>query len=208
MNFFTKASLTAGIVLSSVFISAVNASAAVFNFTFDNTFDSTLTPPFVGSGTLGFDGAATVGSYSLASLSNLNMNFSFTNGSSFSLADSISDFSTSGISIFDLGSGNLGLVFTGSNPLASMRFIKNSDNLSFEPTISISNPTGCCGGNGVTNLYTNGSSVLGSYNAVSAAQQVPEPTTVLGSLAAFAYAAHSKRKSNLDRSTAKKEFGE
>lgn len=205
MKFFTKASLTAGIVVSSVFISAVNASAAVFNFTFDNTFDSTLTPPFVGSGTLGFDGTAAVGNFALASLSNLNMNFSFTNGSSFSLADSTSNLSTSGISIFDLGSGNLGLVFTGNNRGGSVTFNSNTSSLNFEPTSSISDPTGCCGGNGVTNLYIS-NELSGSYNAVSAAQQVPEPATVLGSLAAFAYAAHSKRKSKLARSTAKKEF--
>jgi hypothetical protein len=199
MNFFTKASLTAGIVVSSVFISAVNASAAVFNFTFDNTFDSTVTAPFVGSGTLSFDGAATVGTYSLASLSNLNMNFSFTNGSSFSLADSTSNLSTSGISIFDLGSGNLGLVFTGNGGGGSVDFTKNSTNLSFEPTSSISDPTGCCGGNGVTNLYTN-DPLGGSYNATAAAQQVPEPFTIIGTLVGGTAALRMRKKLKLDRS--------
>jgi hypothetical protein len=181
MNFFTKASLTTSIVVSSVFTISTNASAATFNFTFDRTFDSSLTPPFVGSGTLGFDGAATVGSYSLASLSNLNMNFSFTNGTSFSLADLTSNLSTSGISVFDLGSGNFGLVFTGTSALGSVDFLKNSTSLNFEPTSSISNPKGSFGGNGVTNVYVS-DALLGSYNAVSASQSVPEPFTVIGTL--------------------------
>jgi hypothetical protein len=199
MNFFTKASLTSGIVLSSVFTSAVNASAAIFNFTFDNTFDSTVTAPFVGSGTLGFDGAATVGDFSLASLSNLNMNFSFTNGSSFSLADSTSNLSTSGISIFDLGAGNLGLVFTGSGGGGAVDFSKNSTSLSFEPTSSISNPTGCCGGNGVTNLYFT-EAFGGSYNATAAAQSVPEPFTIVGTLVGGTAAIRMRKKLKLDRS--------
>lgn len=198
MNFFTKASLTAGIVFSSVFTNAVNASAAVFNFTFDKTFDSTLTSPFVGSGTLSFDGAATVGSYSLVSLSNLNMNFSFTNGTSFSLANLTSNLSTSGISVFDLGSGNFGLVFTGtgSNNLGSVDFIKNSTSLSFEPTSGIGNPMGSFGGNGVTNVYVS-DLLLGSYNAVSTAQpstSVPEPFTVIGSLVGGTAALRMRKK--------------
>jgi hypothetical protein len=203
MKFFTKAPLIAGIILSSVFIIAGNASAAVFNFTFDNTVDQTVTPPFVGSGTLSFDGTATVGIYSLASLSNLNVNFSFTDGSSYTIADlnSGTNLSLIGISIFDLGSGNLGLVTTGN----VLRF-KNSS-LNFEPTSNINDPINFSTNSSVVHGYIN-NNVGGNYNAVGAAQQVPEPATILGSLAAFAYAAHSKRKSNLDRSTAKKEFGE
>lgn len=200
MNFFTKASLTAGIVFSSVFTNAVNASAAVFNFTFDNTFDSTLTSPFVGSGTLSFDGTATVGSYSLVSLSNLNMNFSFTNGTSFSLANLTSNLSTSGISVFDLGSGNFGLVFTGTgNGFGSVDFIKDPTSLSFEPTGDISDPMGFFGGNGVTNLYVT-DVFLGSYNAVSTAQpstSVPEPFTVIGSLVGGTAALRMRKKLKL-----------
>lgn len=210
MNFFTKASLTAGIVLSSVFINAVNASAVVFNFTFDNTFDATLTPPFVGSGTLSFDGAATVGTFSLNSLSNLNMNFSFTDGSSYGIADLNTNLSNAGISVFDPGSGNLAVVFTGNGGLSqsgSVDFSNSFGVLTFEPTISISNPTGCCGGDGFTNLYQNGS-LQGSYSTVNAAQQVPEPATILGSLTAFAYAAYSKRKSHLAQSTKKNDLGD
>jgi hypothetical protein len=198
MNFFTKASLTAGIVVSSAFMSAVNASAAVFNFTFDNTFDATLTPPFVGSGTLSFDGAATVGTYSLASVSNLNMNFSFTDGSSFSITDVTSNLATSGISIFNSGSGNLGLVFTGNQVLT---FINNSSQqFGFEPTISISNPTGTFVGNGVTNTYQT-DLLLGSYNATAVASttSVPEPFTVIGTLVGGTAAFRMRKKLKLAR---------
>jgi hypothetical protein len=196
MNFFTKASLTAGIVFSSVFTNAVNASAAVFNFTFDNTgFDQTVTPPFVGSGTLSFDGTATVGTYSLASLSNLNINFSFTNGSSFSLADldSPSMLFNSGISIFDLGSGNLGLVNTGG----VLRF--KNDSLAFEPTSSINSTIGFASNSSVVHQYLN-NGVGGSYNAISSAQLVPEPFTIIGTLVGGTAAIRMRKKLKLDRS--------
>ncbi len=198
MNFFTKASLTAGIVVSSVFTNAVNASAAVFNFTFDNTFDYTVTPPFVGSGTLSFDGTATVGTYSLASLSNLNVNFSFTDGSSYTIADldSGSNLSSSGISIFDLGSGNLGLVTTGN----VLRF-KNSS-LNFEPTGGINDPVALFSFDSnasVVHTYVN-NNVGGSYNAVIAAQSVPEPFTIVGTLIGGTAALRMRKKLKLERS--------
>jgi hypothetical protein len=198
MNFFTKASLTTSIVVSSVFVSAANASAAVFNFTFDNTFDYTVTPPFVGSGTLSFDGTATVGTYSLNSLSNLNMNFSFTDGSSYTIAnlDSPIMLSNSGISIFDRGSGNLGLVTTG----AVLRF-KNSS-LQFEPTSNINDPVALFGNDSnaaVVHTYVN-NNVGGSYNATAVAPTtpVPEPFTVIGTLVGST-AAFRMRKKLTDR---------
>jgi hypothetical protein len=194
MNFFTKASLTTSIVVSSVFISAANASAAVFNFTFDNTFDYTVTPPFVGSGTLSFDGTATVGTYSLNSLSNLNMNFSFTDGSSYTITDldSLSMLSNSGISIFDRGSGNLGLVTTG----AVLRF-KNAS-LNFEPTSNINDPVAFFSNDSnaaVVHTYVN-NNVGGSYNATAVAPttSVPEPFTVIGTLVGGTAALRMRKK--------------
>jgi hypothetical protein len=216
MNFLTKSLLATNIILCSLSISTINASAAVFNFTFGQKgFDNTLSPPFVGSGTLSFDGAAIVGSYSLASLSNLDINLSFTNGLSFNSGDLPSNLSTTGISIFDSGSGNLGLTFTGGVSEGGLRLRSygpglDADYLNFEPTNSINNRIGSYGGDGVNNIYyvdiyrksfmnpdahrLYSSVFFGNYNAVSA-QQVPEPATILGSLTAFSFAVYSKHKS-------------
>jgi hypothetical protein len=51
--------------------------AATFDIKFNNTFDGTLNGPFVGSGTLSFDGNLADGTYLLSSLNNLAMSFSF-----------------------------------------------------------------------------------------------------------------------------------
>ncbi len=91
----------------------VEVTQTNFDFLFDNTFDNTLTAPFVGSGSLSFDGIASVGSFRLASLTGLQVSFSFNSGDTFTEADIVTDLSATGINIFDAGGGDLGLVFTG-----------------------------------------------------------------------------------------------
>ncbi|MGD1703217.1 PEP-CTERM sorting domain-containing protein [Dapis sp. BLCC M229] len=181
----------AGVTMIS--FQTIPAHAAQFNFTFDDIIDNNLAEPFVGSGVLSFDGDAEVGTYTLDSLSNLDMNFSFDDGSSFDIGDLRTNLSLAGISIFDLGAGELGLVFTGFNGLivgGSIDFQNDFDTLlTFEPTGSIDNPIGCCGGDGVTNLYANllpdgnsfETSFFGSYTAVSSVS-TPEPASLLGFL--------------------------
>ena len=65
--------------------SRVNAGM-IFSVVFDDTFDSTLTPPFVGSGTLSFDDNLPDGSYLLNGLTNLAISFTF-GVETFTLAD-------------------------------------------------------------------------------------------------------------------------
>jgi hypothetical protein len=222
MNFLTKSLLATNIILCSLSIGTINASAAVFNFTFDGNIIDTTTvrPPFVGGGTLSFDGAAIVGSSSFASLSNLDVNFSFIDGFSFKRDDLNLSSSSSiyGISIFDLGAGNLGLAFTTQNEFSPLSFSSEPNyparflfppSLNFEPTISINSPITRSGGNGFSNQYFIAGTIqsfmnpgatrpevaiVGKYNAVSA-QEVPEPATILGSLTAFSFAVYSKHKS-------------
>jgi hypothetical protein len=211
MNSLTKSLLATNIILCSLSIGTINASAAVFNFTFNASSDSR------GSGTLSFDGDAIVGSSSLASLSNLDVNFSFIDGFSFKRDDLNLSSSSSiyGISIFDLGAGNLGLAFTTQNEFSPLSFSSEPNyparflfppSLSFEPTISINSPITRSGG--ISNQYaiagtiqsfmnpgaTRPEVIVGNYNAVSA-QEVPEPATILGSLTAFSFAVYSKHKS-------------
>ena len=129
---------------------------STFNFVFDNTFDNTLTEPFVGSGFLRFDGFANVGSFALDSLSGLQLSFTLDTGDTFTEADIITDLSTSGINIFDTGNGDLGLVFTGVGGgifNGSLELTSGPRTLGFEPTPDISDPNGTQGGNGVINRY-------------------------------------------------------
>ena len=58
-----------------------------FDFNLDDTFDETVTEPFVEEGTFSFDGDPGDGTYALESLSNFDFNFSFTDGSSFTNAE-------------------------------------------------------------------------------------------------------------------------
>jgi hypothetical protein len=220
MNFLTKSLLATNIILCSLSIGTINASAAVFNFTFPNSDSAPFRPPFVGSGTLSFDGDAIVGSSSFASLSNLDVNFSFSDGLSFKRDDLNLSSSSSiyGISIFNLGAGNLGLVFTTQSGVSPLSFSSEPNyparflsppSLSFEPTISINSPISSFNGNGnrISNQYaiagtiqsfmnpgaTRSEVIVGNYNAVSA-QEVPEPATILGYLTAFIFAVYSKHK--------------
>jgi hypothetical protein len=199
MNFLTKSLLATNIILCSLSIGTINASAAVFNFTFDADSDPTT---FVGSGTLSFDGDAIVGSSSFASLSNLDVNFSFIDGFSFKRDDLnlSSSSSIDGISIFNLGAGNLGLAFTpqsrfSSEPNYPARFL-------FPPSLSFNSNVF---GNkyaivGTVQSVMNPGAIrpevviVGNYNAVSV-QEVPEPATILGYLTAFIFAVYSKHKS-------------
>ena len=216
MNFLTKSLLATNIILCSLSIGTINASAAVFNFNFDSDETSPndiFRPPFVGSGTLSFDGAAVVGSSSLESLSNLDIDFNFTNGLSFKRDDLNLSSSSSiyGISIFNSGFGNLGLAFTTqTNSILSLRSEPNfparflfPPSLSFEPTISVDSPirpyqyaiTGT-----IQSFMNPGATrpeivLVGNYNAVNV-PEVPEPVTILGSLTAFSFAVYCKHKSN------------
>lgn len=138
-----------------------------FTLRYDDFADGTI-GNVVGTGTLSFDGPALPGSYALSSLTGLALSITFTPPAfpvTFTLADVISDPTLVGITIFELDENTLGLVTTGGSALgggsldailgslpeapARQAFVR----LSHEPTDSISNRLGCCGGNGTLNLY-------------------------------------------------------
>lgn len=54
-----------------------STQALTIDFQFDNTFDSFLSPPIVGTGTLTFDGDPGNGDYALTSLANYAFDFNF-----------------------------------------------------------------------------------------------------------------------------------
>jgi hypothetical protein len=81
------------------------------------------------------------------------------------------DMLLTGISVFSLGNGAFGLVFTGSG--GSLGGSLELGFLSHEPTASISDRIGCCGGNGTVNRFKQLTPLVGDYSATA----IPEPDT-------------------------------
>ncbi len=147
--------------------------AAVVNFSFDNTANSTVTAPFVGSGTLTFDGPAAAGTFALASLTNFVFDFTV-GGVDFGnadlgtpVADVLVQFTTSGSDLVVNFGGARGGPFAGS-----LDFLNASGGLSFQPDFG-------------SLYFASTSQSFGTYaGVVQAARGVPEP----GSLALVAAA--------------------
>jgi hypothetical protein len=161
----------ATVVLSSV----VPAQAASFNFSFDDSFDDTLTPPIVGTGTFSFDGNLGDGTYALTSLTNYLFSFNFG-----SATFGNNDISTpvSEVLITILNSGNR-VIFSniypypnGSGPHRGAIDFDNSsgDYLTFEPPyLRPFFPPTLYG----SNLYT------GTYLGIVSSSPTPVPTPAL-----------------------------
>jgi hypothetical protein len=167
----------------------VTTEGATFNIVYDDSRNQQIGNIF-GNATFSYDGPATVGSFSFQSLTGIaftaHFQFVFPGGVFFSTADVLSLSSTNGITVFDAGNDQLGLVFTGSAPTFPFLGSLDARNLdpsflSHEPTSSLDDRTGSFG-NGTINAYSFRSgpfiAVDGDYRALS----VPEPAslTILG----------------------------
>jgi len=156
------------VAITLAFQAIAPAQAAIFDFTFDNTPDATVTAPIVGTGTFSFDGAAAPGIVALTSLSNFAFNFDF-GGSIFTnaniatpLANVLVQFTTSGSDLLVTFGGATGGPFGGSLDFT------NPSSLSFQPNFG--------------HLYFTAQG-LGTFQGIAA---VPEPMTL--GLLAFGFA--------------------
>lgn len=97
-------SLLCGMVCGLGLVSgAAPANAGmIFATHFDNTFDRTLSLPYVGSGVLSFDNDLVDGTYAWSTLTNPAFSFAV-GGESFSLADIISSTTALGLTIYQAG---------------------------------------------------------------------------------------------------------
>ena len=185
MNVIKKTLLVVGTALFA--LSGTCANAVTFNIVYDDLGGNNAIDTVIGTGTFSYDGSLTFGAFALNSLTNLTFNASFDNGHTFTTADLTTNTSTSGIDVFDLGGGLAGLVFTGSGGSGGGSFdlthvaALGTNFLTHEPTSDITNPIGCCGGNGVINEYIEfaegGSTAFRDYQA-TAAITVPEPASI------------------------------
>jgi hypothetical protein len=162
--------LIGGMAALMTVANVASVQAAVFQFTFDNTADGTVTAPFTGTGTFSFDGPATAGStVALTTLSNFAFDFTI-DGNNFTVADLVTpqanilvQFTASGSDVLVNFGGSLGGPFNGSAD-----FVDGGIELSFQPLFG--------------SLYFSGSR-FGTYQGVLEQRAaVPEPMS-LGLLA-------------------------
>lgn len=152
-----------------------SSSGTSFSVLFDATFDRTLTPGFVGTGTLSFDESLGDGSYALNSLTNLAFNFTVI-GQSFTIADLFTDINPVNLVIYNSGTD---FYFDGGlndGPLGgTLGFIKGASvGADFEPNHGGFAPAPF-NLYGVFDLGTS-SIVFGTYGVVPSA--APEPSAV------------------------------
>ena len=154
------------------------SNAALIGINFDNNPDGFLDPPFVGTGTFGFDGTATDGIFDLSSLTNFSFDFDFS-GDTFSNTDIATPISE--VLVVISGSGTR-VNFANTGPLSGPRGgsidftnLANSSEtvLTFQP--GDGNPP-------LPTLYAT-SSFFGEYSG--SPSTAPVPSTAFLFLAAF-----------------------
>ena len=167
-------------------IAPFKANALTFDFNLDDTFDETVTEPFVGEGTFSFDGDPGDGTYTLESLSNFDFNFSFTDGSSFTNADILTP-PEEVLVIVSTTETERRVQFSNVNPFGSTILVGSLDFANFDNETFLSFEPPGIGGD--LNLYA-ANEILGTYNGVAVsdstgldATPVPEfdsPGSLLG----------------------------
>jgi hypothetical protein len=156
--------------LLTVMAAAANAQLT-FNVEFDNTFDGTLTPPIVGTGTFTLASDPGNGTFAFDAISPV-LDFTI-NGVNFTNADIMSDTSLVLLVLSDYSATQRRLQFSdtgfgGGGPNGgSIDFANAGGLISFEPSYV---------GAGL-NLYFDGVG-SGSYLALSGTGDVPEPGTL------------------------------
>ena len=161
-------------VISAIALSLVpfKANALTFNFNLDDTFDDTVTEPFVGTGTFSFDGDPGDGTFALESLSNFDLNFNFTDGSSFTNADILTPLEEV-LVIISTTETERRVQFSNVNPNGSTILFGSLDFANFDNQTFLSFEPPSIGGD--LNLYS-ANEILGTYNGVA----VSDATPVLG----------------------------
>ncbi|XGV99736.1 MAG: PTPA-CTERM sorting domain-containing protein [Leptolyngbya sp. BL-A-14] len=180
------ASVAVGAMVAAVTFGSLapKAQALSFGFQFDNTPNSTVTPPIAGTGTFNFDGDPGDGTFALTSLTNYQFNFNFLNGSAFNTADIKTPLANILVKITSSG-GLRSLNFGGSTGgpfLGSLDFTNASGGLSFQPNFG--------------SLYFTTRGGVGTYKATVATSNptaVPTPALLPG-LIGLGAAALRKRK--------------
>lgn len=176
--------LTSSVVALTVLgATSLKSQALTVNFSFDRTFDGTVTPPIVGTGTFSFDGDPGNGTFALTSLANYDFSFNV-NGNSFTNTDIRTPVANVLVRILDNGTDRLvNFGGSGGGPFGgSLDFINASNRiLTFQPFFGT--------------LYQS-SGAAGTYQGIipQAPTPVPAPASLLGVLFASLVGAVAKSK--------------
>lgn len=152
-------------VISAIALSSVpfKAHALTFDFDLDDTFNDTVSEPFFGTGTFSFDGDLENGTYALESLENYDLNFSFTDGSSFTNADILTPLEEV-LVIISTTDTERSVQFSNVNPFGSTELFGSLDFANFDNQTFLSFEPPGIGGD--LNLYS-ANEILGTYNGVA-----------------------------------------
>ena len=146
------------------------ANALTFSFNFDNTFDDTISEPFVGTGTFRFDGDPGDGTFDLESLPNFDFDFNFENGLIFSNEDIVTPLEEV-LVIVSSTENERRVQFSNINPVGSTILFGSIDFIDFDNQIALSFEPPAFGGNLNTYAaFAGQNQTLGTYKGVA----VPE----------------------------------
>jgi hypothetical protein len=165
---------------------ATPAQALIFAFEFDETPDTTVTPPIVGTGTFSFDGNPGPGTFALTSLPNFNFLFNF-GSESFSNADITTPLANILVGITVVGS-DYSVNFGGSRggPLGgSIDFDNSNKFLNFQPDF------GSLYFTAPSPQFTALEQTFGTFQGLT---PVPGPLPLFGAGAAFGFSRKLRRK--------------
>ncbi|GAB5452547.1 MAG: hypothetical protein Hals2KO_28750 [Halioglobus sp.] len=147
------------------------AHSALFQLVYDDVDDQQINAErIIGSGTFSYTGEAQVGTFALSSLSDISYEGTI-NGIGFSTSNILTLLDVVGITIFDRGEGELGLLFTGLSGLLNFGSLELQDSdgeiLTHEPTFGgVSDPFGAFSGSSSVHLYQliGSQRVIGDYS--------------------------------------------
>lgn len=162
------------LLLLSVALLALSGKVAQaqtsYTFTFDNSFDTTVTPPIIGTGIFNFTNDLGLGTFAYNALGSVDFTFTI-NGQTFTETDIVSDPSRTTVIFTDYGSGARRLQFSDTGGGAGGPFTGSLDLWNASTQILSFEPSGF--GGALARYQSSGGS--GSYLAVSAVDPVPEP---------------------------------
>lgn len=171
MRFLALALRAAIAAFALAALATPSQAALIFNFEFDATpADGTVTPPFVGTGTLTLPTDPGTGTFAYTSFPGITMSFSFTSGLSFTEADLTTPAANIHLRITALGNGDRSITFDGSGgPFdGSMDFTTTSGWFSLQAGFGTLYRTELVGER----------PSFGTYQGIAPAAAVPEPASL------------------------------
>ena len=190
MNYKKKTKILLSLLAATVGIIAnpLKSEALTFDFRFDTTPDSTVTPPIVGTGTFSFDGDPGDGTFPLSTLPNFEFFFDFS-GDTFTEDDIAVTNIANVLVIISTNGSTRNVVFDGSSGTSTGGSIDFENDISSFLTFQPSGGMLYASNTVITGL-------LGTFEGVASDEPptTPEPTSLLALLGIGLSFAATKKK--------------